>query len=182
MRLILTILIFCFLIFSCNENRKETNWTTKIEDKLKDLKKTKEVKFGGGDVWGTKYIYSNNDSSIMKIKVDYDAGDYGKGQNEFLLVNSHLVYQRDYVFDWLIIKSPQDSNNYKLRETVSYFKPDSTGIKQSKAVYSKSLEFNNAKIQELRNKGSDTETLNKTDYVRQYEELKQTLEFELIED
>lgn len=65
-------------------------------------------------------------------------GDYRKGENEFLLVDNKLVYQREYVLDWLLVKSPEDSTNYKVREVVSYFRTNSTGIRKSKAVYSTS--------------------------------------------
>ena len=175
-------MIFVFGVISCNEKTTETDWISSVEGNLRNLKQTEETKFGGGDVWGTRYIYSNDDSSVVKVVVDYDAGDYGKGQNEFLLVDSMLLYQRDYVLDWLAVKSPLDTNNYKLREAVSYFKADSTGLKKSQTVYTRSLEITEAKKDELKNKITETDTLTKSEYVRQWNELKNALQLELIED
>jgi hypothetical protein len=155
---------------------------TKIEDKYKDLKKTKEIKFGGGDVWGTTYIFNNTDSSIVKVLVEYDAGDYGRGQNEYIVDDHRLIYQRDSIVDWLIVKSPLDSNKYKLRETICYFNADSTGTKTSRAVYSMTFNFDENKKTELRNKTVDSVTLTKLDYVKLVDELRNALERRVIEE
>jgi hypothetical protein len=177
-------LLFVLSFISCKEKEAEkTNLrTAEIQNYFKDLKKTKEIRFGGGDVWGTTYIYNNADSSIIKVLVKYDAGDYGKGQNEYLIVDNRLIYQRDSIVDWLIIKSPLDSNKYKLRETISYFNADSTGTKTSKAVYSMTFEFNDEKKKELKNKTADSVALIKTDYVKLFGELKEVLGRTIIEE
>ena len=182
MSLRITILICIFGLIGCKDKKGETDLILGIEEKFKNLKPAGQTKFGGGDVWGIRHVYANNDSSVVKIVVDYDAGDYGKGQNEFLLVDSKLVYQRDYVLDWLVVKSPLDTNNYKLREAVSYYSADSTGLKKSKTVYTRSLEVTEAKKEEFKNRMVETDTLTKNDYVTQYDELKKALQLELIED
>jgi hypothetical protein len=182
MRQILTTLILIGLL-SCKEKVVQTDLpVAKIENQFKDLKKTKETKFGGGDVWGTTYIFNNTDSSVTKVLVDYDAGDYGKGRNEYLIVDSRLIYQRDSIVDQVINKSPLDSNEYKLRETLCYFNKDSTGTKTSKAVYSMTMDFDSERIQELKNKKADSLVLTKIDYLKMLEELKDALTRTVIED
>lgn len=177
MRQILTTLSLLIGLLSCREKVGQTDSTqTIIEDQFKSLKKTKEIKFGGGDVWGTTHIFNNADSSMTRVVVEYDAGDYGKGQNEYLTIDNRLVYQRDSIVDWLIVKSPLDSNKFKLRETICYFNADSTGTKTSKAVYSMTFEFDDEKKKELRNKTVDSIDLTKNDYVKIFGELKDALE------
>jgi hypothetical protein len=183
MRHLLTTLIFVFGLISCKEKDEKTDLrTTEIQIHFKDLRKTKEIKFGGGDVWGTTYIFNNADSSTTKVLVEYDAGDYGKGQNEYLIVNNRILYQRDSIVDWLIVKSPLDSNKYKLRETICYFNADSTGTKTSKAVYSTTFEFDDEKKKELRNKIADSVALTKTDYIKLVGELEKALGRTLVEE
>jgi hypothetical protein len=183
MRQLLTTLIFIVGLISCKEKRVTTDLrTTGIQNYNKDLKKIKEIMFGGGDVWGTTYIFNNADSSVTKVLVDYDAGDYGKGQNEYLTVDNRLVYKRDSIVDWLIVKSPLDSNKYKLRETICYFNADSTGTKTTKAVYSMTFEFDNEKKKELRNKTADSVALTKMDYIKLMGELKEALALRIVEE
>jgi hypothetical protein len=183
MRHILTTLILLTGLLCCKEKVGQTDLAqTKIEDQLKGLKKTKETKFGGGDVWGTTYIFNNADSSVTKVLVDYDAGDYGKGRNEYLIVNNILIYQRDSIVDQVINKSPLDSSEYKLQETISYFNKDSTGTRTSKSVYSMTFEFNGEKIKELKNKETDSLVLTKTDYLKMLSELKDALTRTIMED
>lgn len=129
-----------------------------------------------------RYIYSNKDSSIVRVVVDYTAGDYGRGQNEFVVTHDRLIYQKDLVHDWLVVNSPQDTNNYQLRETVRYFKTDSTGIKHFRTVYTKSLEINEAEKDELKNKMVETDTLTKSEYVQQYNEFRNALQLELHDE
>ena len=85
------------------------------------------------------------------------------------------MYQRDSLVDWLIIKSPMDSNKYKLRETILYFNDDSTGTKISRAVYSTTLEFSDEKKRQLRNDVADSIALTKLDYIKIRTELKDAL-------
>jgi len=87
-----------------------------------------------------------NNKDIRNIgAIDYDAGDYGKGRNEYCNVDDFVVYQKDSIVGGLIVKSPIDSNQYKLRETISYFNGDSTGTRISRAVYSTTLDFSDEK-------------------------------------
>ncbi len=168
---------------SCNDKGVATDLqTTEIPNYRKDLKKTKEIKFGGGDVWGTTYIFNNADSSVTKVLVDYDAGDYGKGRNEYLIVDNKLIYKKDSLVDWLIIKSPLDSNKYKLRETIYYFNTDSTGTRISRAVYSMTSEFDDEKKKELTNKTADSVALTKSDYIKLVGELTEALGRRKIEE
>jgi peptide methionine sulfoxide reductase MsrA len=149
--------------------------TVKIQNYNKDLKKTKEIKFGGGDVWGTTSIFNNADSSITKVLVLYDAGEYGNVKIEYLIVDNKLIYQRDSVLAEVINKSTLDSDNYKLHETVSYFNNDSTGTRTSKSVYSMTVEYSDKKRNELMNKTADSVALEKTDYIKALNELKEAL-------
>jgi hypothetical protein len=169
------ITLICLSALICCKDKGTDSLATKIQDYSKGLKKTKEIKFGGGDVWGTTYIYNNQDSSVTKVLVDYDAGDYGKGRNEYLIVDNIVVYQKDSIVDWVIVKSPLDSNQYKLRETISYVNGDSTGTKISKAIYSTTLEFSDEKKRELQNVIADSITLTKSDYIKMHSELKDAL-------
>ncbi len=183
MRQLLTTLTFILGLISCQEKVSEIDSrTTEIENYFKDLKKTKETKFGGGDVWGTTYIFNNSDSSITKVIVSYDAGDYGNGKNEYLIVDNRLIYQRDSILDEIINKSPLDSNNYKLRETISYFNKDSTGTRTSKSVYLMTIESSDEKKNELMNKTADSVALVKTDYIKAFRELKEALDLKLIKE
>jgi hypothetical protein len=183
MRHIITTLILLIGLLSCKEKVGQTDSPeTRIENQFKNLTKTKEIKFGGGDVWGTTYIFNNADSSVTKILVDYDAGDYGKGINEYIIVDNKLVYQRDSTLAGVINKSPLDSNEYKLHEVTSYFNNDSTGIKTSRAVYSKTFDFDDKKIKELKNKKTDSLTLTRADYLKMLAELKDALTKTVIED
>jgi len=183
MRQILTTLILLTGLHSCKEKVGQTDLPqTKIDAQYKDLDKIKEIKFGGGDVWGTTYIYSNADSSVKKVIVDYDAGDYGHGRNEYILVDNFLVFQRDSILDQVINKSPLDSSEYKLRETINHFNKDSTGTRTSKAVYSMTFDFSNKQIQELRNKKPDSLSLDKADYIKLLDELKEALTRTVIEE
>jgi hypothetical protein len=183
MRHLLTTFIFVLGLVSCKEKAEPTCLEqTRIEDQFKNLKKTKETKFGGGDVWGTTYIFNNDDSSLTRVLVDYDAGDYGNGRNEYLVVDNRLVYQRDSIVDQIINKSPLDSSEYKLLETICYFEKDSTGTKTSKAVYSMTFDFSNEKIKELQDKTVDSIALTKTDYLKVLEELKDAVTRTMVED
>jgi hypothetical protein len=131
---------------------------------------------------GTRYIFNNKDSSVVKILVKYSSGEYGNGENEFLLVNNHLIYQRDYTVDWLALESPADSNDYKLTEVVSYFNPDSTGTRGSKSLSLPSLDITGQNSEQLRNKLADKELLTKVDYLVFVDELKKALALELQKD
>lgn len=183
MRQILTTLTLLTGLLSCKDKVGQTDLPqTRIEDQYKDLKKTKEIKFGGGDVWGTTHIFSNADSTTIKVVVEYDAGDYGRGKNEYILTNNRLIYQRDSIVDWLIVKSPLDSSKYKLRETISHFNADSTGTRTSRAVYSMTFEFDDEKKNELRSKPVDSVTLTKTDFIKVVGELKDALERRVVEE
>jgi hypothetical protein len=173
-------MIFTLGLISCKEKEPSTNSHSIEKQSYTDLKKTKEIEFGGGDVWGTTYIFNNFDSSVVKVLVVYDAGDYGKGQNEYLVVDNKLTYQRDSIVDWVINKSPLDSSNYKLRETISYFNSDSTGTKISKAVYSMTFDFSDEKKEKLRTQTADSVNLTKMDYIKLMEELKEALERTVI--
>jgi hypothetical protein len=188
----LTTLLIILGLFSCREKGKENEKEeyakqtdlrrSAIQKYFKGLKKTKETKFGGGDGSGTTYIFNNADSSITRVIVEYYAGDYGNGSNEFLLADNRLIYQRDSIVDWLAIKSPLDSSNYKLSEVVSYYNIDSTGTKFSKEVYLLTLDFNEDKRKELETKKTDSLTLTKEDYIKSLEELKEALKLKLLEE
>jgi hypothetical protein len=155
------IALICISGLICCKDKETDSLVTKIQNYSKDLRKTKEIEFGGGDVWGTTYIYNNQDSSVIRVLVDYDAGDYGKGLNEYLIVDNFILYQRDSLVDWLITKSPMDSNKYKLRETMLYFNDDSTGTEISRAVYSTTFEFSDEKKRQFRNDMADSVALTK---------------------
>jgi len=91
MRQILTTLVLLTGLLSCKDKVGQTDLRqTRIEDQYKDLKKIKEIKFGGGDVWGTTHIFSNADSTTIKVLVEYDAGDYGRGKNEYIIPTINL--------------------------------------------------------------------------------------------
>lgn len=96
MRQISTTLILLIGLLSCKENVAQTDLLqTEPDDQLKNLKKIKETKFGGGDVWGTTKIFNNADSTVTRVVVDYSAGDYGNGRNEYLIVDNRLIYQKE---------------------------------------------------------------------------------------
>lgn len=99
MRQVIISLICVFGLISCKKGKESDSIVNNIQNYSKNLKKTIEIQFGGGDVWGTTYIYNNQDSSILKVLVEYDAGDYGKGINEYLLVDNLIIYQRDSLVD-----------------------------------------------------------------------------------
>lgn len=182
MRQILAFFILTGLL-SCKGKVEQTNLSlNKTEDQFRDLKKSKEIKFGGGDVWGTTSIFTNADSTMTKVLVDYDAGDYGNGRNEYLIVNGRLIYQRDSIVDWVINKSSLDSSKYKLRETICYFNADSTGTMTTKAVYSMTMYFTSEKIQELKSKKPDSLVLASKDYLKLMSELKTALTSSLTEN
>jgi hypothetical protein len=175
MKNVLTTLILIGLI-SCEKNKGHIDLqTTDIKAFYQDLTRKQEIKFEDGDSWGTISIYSNADSSVVRVIIDFDNGDYGNGRNEYLAVENRLIYQRDSVSDWLIVKSPMDSNNYKLRETILQFDSDSMGTKTSKAVYSLTADFNNEKKKEFNEKPVDSVKLNKDDYIKALDELRRVL-------
>jgi hypothetical protein len=192
MRLKLTTLICLSVLFSCLERKPDKDGMIKVDSTedvvsqidprtasianyIKDLKETQEVEFGEGDSWGTRYIYNNNDSSVIRVLIKSSAGDYGNGQYEFLLVDNKLIYQRDYIIDWLAIDPLPDTSDYQLSEIISFFNPDSTGLKESKSVYSLQLEVTNETIKKLENKVTEKKLLTKSDYVNSLEELKRAM-------
>jgi len=145
------------------------------------LKKKKEVEFGGGDVWGTTFYYANNDNTALRIVTKYDAGDYGSGEVEFFIVDERLIYQKEYVLDWLI-KGNKDGQNYKLRETIYYFSEDGTGLKASKHTYTTELKVTVEDRNKLHEATTATQPLETSDYTKQRAELTEVMKRELISD
>ncbi len=134
------------------------------------LKKKKEVDFGGGDVWGTTFYYVNKDSTELRIVVKYDAGDYGNGEVDFFLIDEKLIYQKEYVLDWLV-KRNKDGQSYKLRETTYYFSENGTGLKTSKQTYTSELKVSAEDSSKLNEATTSTQPLDTSDYTKQRSKL-----------
>lgn len=193
MRFKLTVICFSILFSSCVEKKPNQDAmkpnvanpkdlvperdprTTKIDNYIKDLKETQAIEFGAGDTWGTRYIFNNTDSSVIRVLIKYSSGDYGNGQDEFLLVDNKLIYQKNYSIDWLAEDPLPDTSDYQIRETILFFNPDSTGTKESKFVYSQQLEITEEKTKELKAKLPEKKVLSKNDYINSIEELKNAL-------
>ncbi len=135
-------LILVVVLFSCKERA-----TVQSESKNDgaSFQQVVEANFGEGDVEGTLRVFRNADSSRTKVVVEYNAGDYGNGRNEFVTLDGQLMFQRDSVVEWLMPQSPLDSNVYELRESSFYFSSDSSGVYTYRAVYSPSRDFDSRK-------------------------------------
>ncbi|MGC3943767.1 MAG: hypothetical protein QM762_04365 [Chryseolinea sp.] len=86
-------LFLLILLLSCQEKMESSLSTYSIHDRIKGLKKTEQTEFGGGDVWGMRYVFNNADSSAIKVVVDFTAGEYGNGTSEYWVIDEQLVVE-----------------------------------------------------------------------------------------
>jgi hypothetical protein len=74
------------------------------------------IQYGGGDCWGITNFFSLDLDTLIIDK--YDCGDYGFGNNLFLISNDSIAMVRKYDFDW----DPSDGNvNYNISEQIFLF-------------------------------------------------------------
>jgi hypothetical protein len=85
--------------------------------------------FEGGDVWGTMTDYTNSDETILKRVIKHEAGDYGKGENVFYIIDHRLVFVRSIEIDW-DYNEDKTKEQYIITETNYYFNNDRQGIKE----------------------------------------------------
>ncbi|MFT6443763.1 MAG: hypothetical protein ACJASM_003326 [Salibacteraceae bacterium] len=178
-RIILILIFIPELLFG--QEGLITKRTTEITNLRETLEKNSEVEFGGGDVWGTTFYYANADSTQIRIVAKYDAGDYGNGEVEFFVFDDKLVFQKEYILDWLV-KGNQDGQNYKLRETIYCFSNDGTGLKTSKHTYTTDLKVSTENRRKLNEAITETQILEIHDYTKQRAELTEVMKRELIKD